>query len=269
MKLNVAIPSYKRSKTIRDKTLSILQEHEVDPSAVTIFVANNEELELYRDSLKGNPYENNIVVGVPGMKNIRNFIREYYDEGEFIVNFDDDLDTIMRKSPTNGKIKEPIEDIHKELFEPMFEQMTTNDNKLCGVYAAANAFFMSYEPKVGLYYCIGSCWSNINDKHPDRMVEIDDKEDYQRTIQHYVLDGSVSRLDNITVISKYYTEDGGMQVERTDETIEAGADFLVNKYPDLCTKYFRKTTGHAEIRLKDKSGGKYEKDANSLESFFS
>jgi len=269
MKLNVAIPSYKRSNTIKEKTLAMLEKYEVDPNVVTIFVANNEELGLYQDSLKDNPYKNNIVVGVPGMKNVRNFIREYYDEGEFIVNFDDDLDTIMRKSPANGNKKEPIENIHKELFEPMFEQMAINNNKLCGVYAASNALFMSYEPKVGLYYCIGSCWSNINDKHPDRMVEIDDKEDYQRSIQHFDLDGSVSRLDNLTVISQYYTEDGGMQVERTNETIEAGADFLVNKYPDLCTKYFRKTTGHAEIKLKDKSGGKYKRGVQTLENFFS
>jgi hypothetical protein len=59
-----------------------------------------------------------------------------------------------------------------------------------------------------------------------------------------------------------------MQVERTVERIDISADALVERYPDLCTKYVRETTGHAELRLKDRSGGKYDKSGNSLESFF-
>ena len=171
MKLNIAIPSYKRHKTLKEKTLSVLEKYNVDPSVVTIFVANEEEKENYVNELKDTKF-NNIVVGVVGMGPIRNFIRNYYDEGEFVVNFDDDLSSIMRKSPLDEKKMEPIEDIHKEVFEPMYNLMNENSNKLCGVYAASNAFFMNYLPKIGLYYCIGSLWGCINDKHPDRMVQL-------------------------------------------------------------------------------------------------
>lgn len=268
MKYHIAIPSYKRSETLRDKTLSLLEKYEVNPESVTIFVANEDEHDDYRRSLRNNPYYHNIVVGIKGMGPIRNFIRKYYAEGEYIVNLDDDLSSIERKSPQNEKKLEPIENIFDELIKPMYDEMIKNDNKLCGVYAASNPFFMSYKPKTGLYYCIGSCWGSINDHHPDRMVQLCDKEDFERTLQHYVLDGSVSRLDNITVISKYYTEDGGMQVERTVERIDKSADELVRRFPDLCTKYVRESTGHAELRLKDTSGGKYIKVENSLESFF-
>lgn len=271
MKVNVAVPSYKRHKTFREKTASLLEKYEVDPVSVTIFVANKEEEQLYRKELAKTPYnqKDSIVVGVPGMGAIRNFIRDYYDEGDYVVNFDDDLSAIKRKSPENEKKLEDIENIYNEIFDPMYQNMIKHDNKLCGVYAASNPFFMNYEPKVGLYYCIGSLWGNINDKHPDRYVQLDDKEDFERTLQHYVLDGSVCRLDNITVESKYYTEQGGMQVERTTERIHKSAEELVRRYPNLCSMYIRETTGHAELKLKDKSGGMYDKSSSNLDSFFS
>jgi len=268
MKYSIAIPSYKRAETVKNKTLSLLEKYEVDPKNVTVFVANEEEHEAYSKSLKNSPYRNNLVIGIRGMGAIRNFIRKYYKEGEYIVNLDDDLSSIERKSIQNEKKLEQIENIHKELIEPMYHLMIENKNKLCGVYAASNPFFMNYKPKIGLYYCIGSCWGSINDHSEERMVQLDDKEDFERTLQHYVLDGSVCRLDNITVISKYYTEDGGMQVERTVERIDRSADDLVRRFPDLCTKYIRETTGHAELKLRDTSGGKYTKVENTLEGMF-
>ena len=80
MKLNIAIPSYKRHKTLKEKTLSVLEKYNVDPSIVTIFVANEEEKENYSNELKDTKF-NNIVVGVVRMGPIRNFIRNHYDKG--------------------------------------------------------------------------------------------------------------------------------------------------------------------------------------------
>tara|TARA_B100000287_G_scaffold291901_1_gene275235 strand:+ start:57 stop:866 length:810 start_codon:yes stop_codon:yes gene_type:complete len=250
------IPSYKRSETVRDKTLSVLTKYNVDPNKVTIFVANEEELADYKRSLQNTPYKN-FAVGQVGIGAIRNFMRDWCDQGEFCVHMDDDLMRIMKK--IDDKTMNDIDDIYEDVVNPMWKAMQEHDTKLCGIYAAANPFFMKQRSSKGLYYCIGSLWGTINDKHPDRYVKLDDKEDYERTLQHYVLDGGVSRLDNITVKSKYYTEPGGMQVERTQERIDWSADNLVERFPDLCTKYIRKTTGHAELRLKDSTKGKYEK----------
>ncbi len=111
--------------------------------------------------------------------------------------------------------------------------------------------FMKHRVAVGLYYCIGSCWGIVTRHDDDLSVTMDDKEDFERTLQHYVKDGRIVRLDDITVKSKYYTEDGGMQVTRTSERIHESAKILEQRYPHLCSMYIRNTTGHAELRLRD------------------
>jgi len=257
----IAIPSYKRSETVKNKTLKILEQYNVDPNKVTIFVANEEELAKYKESLKSTPYTN-IVVGEVGMGAIRRFIQQYYEENTYVMQFDDDIQQILRK--VDDKVFEPIEDLEKEVILKGFQACIDNNAYLFGVYAAANPMFMKHKTSVGLYYCIGSCWGIINRHDSDLVVTLDDKEDYERTLQHYVKDGNVVRLDNITVKSKYYTEEGGMQVERTKERILTSAQNLAHRFPGLCTMYIRETTGHAELRLRDsrKSTG------SSLEHFF-
>ena len=48
----IAIPSYHRTKTIQDKTLKFLEKHQINPDKVTIFVANEEEMEAYTSALQ-------------------------------------------------------------------------------------------------------------------------------------------------------------------------------------------------------------------------
>ena len=42
----VAIPSYKRPQTLKNKSLRVLQEHKIDPRRIDIFVADKEQEEL-------------------------------------------------------------------------------------------------------------------------------------------------------------------------------------------------------------------------------
>ena len=43
----VAIPSYKRPETLRTKTLKVLQDYNIDPTRIYIFVADDEQKEIY------------------------------------------------------------------------------------------------------------------------------------------------------------------------------------------------------------------------------
>ena len=71
----VAIPSYDRVKELKNKTLKMLEENKINKSLITIFVASNEQKNIYETEI-GTDYK--IVVGVKGMVNIRNFITNYY-----------------------------------------------------------------------------------------------------------------------------------------------------------------------------------------------
>ena len=52
----VAIPSYKRAETLRDKTLKVLQEHKIPADRIHVFVATPEEKERYAATLEAGTY---------------------------------------------------------------------------------------------------------------------------------------------------------------------------------------------------------------------
>ena len=69
----VTIPSYNRSKEIVSKSLRTLKNGNVSANNIYIFVANEEEQELYSNTVPKDLYYK-IVVGKIGIANQRNFI---------------------------------------------------------------------------------------------------------------------------------------------------------------------------------------------------
>lgn len=265
MTYNIAIPSYKRDKTVKIKTLKVLEKYKISPKKVTIFVANEEEKDKYTKTLSDCQYKN-IVVAKPTLCAARNFIRSYYNEGDMVLNLDDDLERVLYR--VDSKTLVDVEDFEKDVIFRGFDSLVDSKSKIFGIYAAANPMFMSNKIDRGLYYIIGSLWGIINSHDPDLYLTLEDKEDFERTLQYYVKYGEVTRLNDITVKSKYYTEQGGLQETRTPERILESAQFLESKYPDLCKMYIRKTTGHAELRLRDQRKDKTAIDTNNLDAFF-
>ena len=45
----IAIPSYKRHKTLKNKTLNLLNKYNIDTKIIYIFVADNEEKQIYEE----------------------------------------------------------------------------------------------------------------------------------------------------------------------------------------------------------------------------
>ena len=257
----IAIPSYKRPETIKKKTLKVLESYNIDPSKITVFVADESEYEAYKFSLKDTPYQN-IVVGVPTIGAQRNFIERWYPEGTRLMMFDDDVEEVQKKI-SEQKLGR-IENLEEEIIFKGFEECDKVGAKTFGIYAASNAYFMKDRIYTKLCYIIASMFGVIVE-HADDLARVTNHgEDYEYSIRQYIRNGAVVRLDNYTVKSNYYKEDGGLQTIRTKEYVHASISKIAEMYPDLCTMYIRETTGMAELRLKD-----MRNDGATLDNFFS
>jgi len=244
----VAIPSYKRAETLRDKTLSVLAEYKISSSKIYVFVADKEQEDLYRSVLKPGSY-GHMIVGVPGMANIRNFITRYFPVGKRIINMDDDIKGFLEFSSTARRHEIPLRSLDS-LIKKGFSESAKTGFRLWGIYPVANGFFMKEGATSDLKYIIGAFWG-ITNPGPILTVTIDDKEDYLRSLIMYVLDGGVLRFRDAAPITAYYKEAGGMQEERTKNRVTKSAEALYAAFPDLTKLNATKKSGYLELRLRD------------------
>tara|TARA_Y100000401_G_scaffold116906_1_gene123916 strand:+ start:6713 stop:7462 length:750 start_codon:yes stop_codon:yes gene_type:complete len=248
MDYKIAIPSYKRSDIIKDKTLKLLNDYGIDKNRITIFVANKDEEKLYKKSLY-NKYK--IVVGVPTLNAQRSFITKYYPKGTRLMQFDDDLTDCLIKLDDKNLV--PIKDLEKEFIEKGFKICEKLKSNFFGYYAVPNPFFMKKRIQTKLCYVCGGAFGEIltHDKFID--TETNHGEDYERSIRYYIKNKKVVRFDYIYFKTKGYVGEGGLQTIRNKKYIFNSISRIANMFPQYCDMYVRKTTGNAELRLRDKT----------------
>ena len=247
MDYKIAIPSYKRSETIKKKTLRLLDDYGIDKSKIKIFVADNDEERIYNKSL-GNQYD--IVVGVPTIGSQRNFIEDYYKEDTNLMMFDDDLDNVLVKVDDKTLVK--CNDLEKEFIEKGFGICRKIGAKTFGIYAASNSYFMKKRYYTKLSYIIASMFGVIVSHDPFLKRVTNHGEDYEYSIRQYIKNKKLLRFDYMTVKSNYYKESGGLQEIRTKKYVYESIKKIEDLFPQYCSMYIRKSTGNAELRLKDK-----------------
>lgn len=245
MDYKIAIPSYKRAETIKNKTLKLLSNYKIDNSLITIFVADKEEEKIYKDSLQG---DYKIVVGVPTIGKQRNFIEKYYEEGTKLMMFDDDLDGIFRKN--KNKLKE-VENLNDEFINKGFELCEKYKINIFGLYAAANPFFMKNRIYTKICYIPGGVFGIVVNHDPFLERVTNHGEDYEYSIRQYIKNKALIRFDYLTIKSKFFKEAGGLQTIRTKEYIYNSIYQIYSMFPQYCKMYIRKSSGNAELRLKD------------------
>jgi hypothetical protein len=245
----IAIPSYRRAETLRDKTLMTLKEYKVPRDRIHVFVANKAEHDAYKATLDPTTY-GHMHIAEPGMAAVRNYITRFFPVGKAIFNIDDDIRGFIEYSDGAKRNERPLRDLVGMITEG-FREARRSGYSLFGFYPVANGYFMKPGHTTDLRYIIGAVWGIIN---PGKIltVTIDDKEDYLRSVIMYLLDGGVIRYNNVAPVSAYYKEPGGMQETRTMERIRTSAEAMVGAFPDLVTINLTKKSGMPEVRLRDK-----------------
>lgn len=273
----VAIPTYKRADTISQNSLGVLNKRGINKNKIYLFVADQKEKQEYQKKVPSNMY-GHLIVGKLGLKNQRNFMTDYFKEGQMIVEMDDDIGEIYRLQAGKEKKDNKLVDLRQldNFFKDSFYRLQTHNISLdkskyrwnqmgggnntsrahlWGIYPVDNPYFM--QPKItdDLRFVVGPMWGKINRKSKNLKLTINEKEDVERTLKHYVQDGSVFRFNNVTIKTNYYKNKGGMQSENKDRQKEAlkSAHYLVKKYPKLATLYLKKKSGHPEVKLRDRT----------------
>lgn len=215
----IAIPSYKRSDTIASKTLKFLHLSGYPASRIHIFVADDEEYKLY--SAVDEELYDEIIIGVKGLKDQRNFITSFYAEDEIIIQMDDDVKGIR------------CDLTFLQLVDIGLSSLEYRTAGLWGVMPNDDARRFKEATTKHLTHILGSFFMIRN--HKDVKITHTEKEDMERSIIYFRRYGQVLRYQNAGVVTTYGKGTGGLQSDKDrSNNIKAGIQNLITLYPDCC-----------------------------------
>jgi hypothetical protein len=235
----VALPSYKRPDVLKQKTMALLERHNICKEYIHIFVADTEQEVIYRSAFP----DYKIIVGCPGLMNVRNFITKLYAQDMSIFFMDDDVVELYRLDDKNLIVLDDLDN----LIRSGFEYCRVNNRKLWGIYPVKNGFWMSHKITTDYKFCIGHMFGVLN--QPNRLLELSDfKEDYERTLMYCKADGGVIRFNNVCAKTKLGAS-GGINTSVADrlEKNRQICNALVLKYPD-CVRLNTRRDGEILIK---------------------
>jgi len=213
----IAIPSYKRSDTIGSKTLKFLHLSGYPASRIHIFVADDEEYKLYEAALDEDLYDE-IIIGVKGLKDQRNFITSFYPEDEIIIQMDDDVKGIR------------CDLTFLQLIDIGLSSLEYRTAGLWGVMPNDDARRFKNATTKHLTHILGSFFMMRN--HRDVKMTYTEKEDMERSILYFRRYGQVLRYQNAGVVTTYGKGKGGLQTPGRDERIKSEILRFQTEYPN-------------------------------------
>lgn len=233
----VVIPSYNRSDSIGNKTLKFLHLSGYPASRILIFVATYDEYKKYLDALDEDLY-GEIIIGVPGLKDQRNFITSFFKEDEIIIQMDDDVKGIRCAMPFLNLV---------ELGVASLEYRTAG---LWGVMPNDDARRFKDATTKHLTHILGSFFIIRN--HKNIQMTYTEKEDMERSIVYFKRYGEVLRYQNAGVCTTYGKGQGGLQTPGRDERIKSEILRFQTEYPEYISVVDKK--GVQDIILNWRAG---------------
>lgn len=221
MEIQFAIPSYQRSKKLKDKTLSFLERVGVPKENITIFLKNSEEENIYKQDISGYKF---VVCNTSNLVEKRNFITKYYPLETKIIGIDDDIQGIQFLSPDRTFLPTV-----NRLFEICQEENCT----AFGFYptTTSNNFYLKERVALGLQYICFACYGFIN-----KGLQIPDcyyiNHDHFYSCYMYQLEGKTIRYEGASIKTQYFAK-GGLTEARAKGELEKLKRQLVSEYPSL------------------------------------
>ena len=230
----IVIPTYKRPHILKDKTLKLLDSHNIPPERIDILIATPKEGKEYKLVLP-EKYHNRIIYHYQkGIGAVRNFIQSYYKyetKEKYLVSIDDDINKIL-----DWDI--PIKNLDEFIVDMFYE---TEVRKLClwGVSAYHNTFFMKKDISTNLKYICGAFNGTIIDRSKsDIQTEFDHFEDMCFSCEYFLRDGGVVRNNGVSLITKYFEEKGGIcesygGLEERKKDMALASNDVKDRYGDM------------------------------------
>lgn len=240
MSFRVAIPSYKRANMLGQKTLSFLAEHNIPPHLIDIFVANEEEREIYATTLPSGLYDK-IIVGHLGIARQRKFIQDYYPMNQKVFGIDDDIRGIVTLRPDFNLT---------EFLESMFALCEKEKVNMWGVYPAGSLLYLKDEIRKGVLYVVACFYGYINKKDMIYPSELDTKEDWWATLERCRIDGAVLRCTYVAPKTTYWLKHGGLSESRTLEKERVHAAAVCAMFPQFTQGMYIRRNGHPDVKPK-------------------
>jgi hypothetical protein len=241
----VAIPTYRRSKTISSQTLAFLESCAYPAHLITLFVADESEKLLYLSDVPSELY-GQIVVGVLGLSQQRNFISDFYPEGQILLQLDDDVKGVKTLGGTGF-----LEVLGRGLRE------LNSGEGLWGVLPTDDARRFKDDTTKHLTHIVGALFLIRNHKRLRIRIGVGDIEDYERSIQMFELYGSVCRYRGAGVQTSFNKGSGGLLGPEREERRRRDLDTLCKMYPEACRPVIK--GGYVDVILNWRYGGPPER----------
>lgn len=228
----VAIPSYKRQEKLKTQTLPFLASESVPVDKIFVFVASEEERNLYAQTLEPGTY-GHLIVGVPVLSNQLEFIKNFFPHDQNILRIDDDIKGLkwLRKRPLIRFVNE------------MFKIAREEKINIWSIQPATTTFFCRERISIGKLFCVGCFCGLINTKdfsYPD----ISACEDKWLSLTRYLKDGATMLYEGCCPNTTYFAK-GGLSEYRKTRQVE-DTQTVCQMFPDDCVFTTKKRTGVAE-----------------------
>ena len=225
----IVIPTYKRADTLFKKTYTrIIKPYSLE-KRILLLIQSDDDAKQYKKRMP----ELKQLRTPKGLLETMNFISNYYPMNKPILVMHDDLTRLFYVEPPSVK-RITVQSAHS-LFNRMFRLMRTHKCNLGGFYPADYPLTMISQKQITTdLRFIHDPLTFMYNKKIMMDPDLQNKMDFQRTIEYYKLDGKVLRYNHHAFSTAYNpkTNTGGFGYRTAEQEKEVSEMFMkkYNKY---------------------------------------